>query len=109
VKYEFGPDAWRDNERERALLAEAIERLECGDNVEELSYAEMERIAAAAKAQGSNEAAVNAGEIAQDLLDNEAEKAYERSISDYHGGSGPQTMEERHQAAWLEHQEAHRR
>jgi hypothetical protein len=109
MKCVFGMDAFRDNERERALLSEAIEALEASDDVSELTTAEMERIAQAAKAPGSNEAAVQAGERAQDLLDNEAEKAFERSNSDYYGGSGPQTMQERHQAAWAEHREAHRR
>lgn len=109
MKYEFGPDCWRDNERERALLAEAIERLEAGDDVEDLDQGELERIAGAAKASGSNEAAVAAGARAQDLLDNEAEKAYERSAANYYGGSDTQTMDEKHQAAWAEHREAHRR
>ena len=86
MKYEFGMGAFRDNELSRALLSEAIETLEGCDDVADLSIAELERIAQAAKAPGSNAAAVEAGERAQDLLSSEAEKAEARSFELYWGG-----------------------
>lgn len=86
MTFQFGPDAFRDNERERALLSDAIERLEAGDDLSDLTQGELERIAQAGKAPGSNKAAVQAGERAQSLLDNEAEKEEERRFSEYWGG-----------------------
>lgn len=73
MRYLFGMDAFRDDEKSRALLSEAIERLEAGDEISDLTVGELERIAKAAKAPGSNDAAVAAGEAAQNHLDNLAD------------------------------------
>lgn len=91
-KYIFGMDAFRDNEHERKALAEAIERIEGGDEVEDLTVGELERLVAASRAKGSNRAAIEFGFKAQDYLDNEAErigtKKLEDDFNDYWGDKG---------------------
>lgn len=84
MKYEFGMDAFRDNEHERAKLSAAIEWLESSDDVTELEREELERIVAASKAEGSNAAAVQAGKDAQAIMDSEDEAAYEREATREH-------------------------
>ena len=106
----FSPDAFRDNERERARTRDVLDRLNAGDELSDLTMEEVERVVEATRHfEGANEATRHLHMIAQEHLDSESEKAHERSLSEYYGGGSPQTMDERHQAAWQEHQDAHRR
>lgn len=44
----------------------------------------------------------------EDCEQNANERAYERSLEDYYGGSGPVTLEEQHRAAWEQKRELER-
>lgn len=90
-KYTFGPDAFRDNETERHKLIDAIERIAGGDEVEDLTRDELERLVNAARASGSNRAAIDFAKDAQDYMDNEDERLgtqqLERDFTNYWEGN----------------------
>jgi hypothetical protein len=44
----------------------------------------------------------------RDCNDAHDEAAYERQCEDFHGGSGPLTLDEQHRAAWQQKQELRR-
>lgn len=47
-------------------------------------------------------------ERCESCADNANERAYERSLSDYYGGSGPQTLDEQCRVAWEQKRELKR-
>lgn len=86
----FGMDAFRDNEHERSRLHEAIDRINAGDEVEDLTLGELERLVEASKAEGTNAEAKQFALYAQNYLDNEYERIgvarEERNFRDYWEG-----------------------
>jgi hypothetical protein len=68
--FEFGPDAFRDNEKERALTQDVLDRVNAGDELSDLTNGELERIVQASKAEGTNEATRHLGMMAEQYLEN---------------------------------------
>lgn len=89
MSYDFGPDAYRDNEEERLHTYAYEERLNGGDGIEDFEREELEQIISLAKHEGASPAMVDFAKRAKDHLDNEDEregtKALERVFDNYWG------------------------
>lgn len=73
-EFYFGEDMFRDNEQERARVQDVLDRINAGDELEDLASSEIETIIAAGKCEDSNAAVKLLGRRGLDYLESNAEE-----------------------------------